>query len=116
VNVFDITKERYKRPGERANTPDPGPRERCPTVDNVSLARMRRRGELEHVGKVVPRTDSGILYAQYMEALRTEERKIGRHLLPSELDRFAREYHAPEYGAEISWLMTLGVEETDEDE
>ena len=85
-------------------------------MDNVSLARMRRRGELEHVGKVVPRTDSGILYAQYMEALRTEERKIGRHLLPSELDRFAREYHAPEYGAEISWLMTLGVEETDEDE
>jgi hypothetical protein len=85
-------------------------------VDNSSLARMRRRGELEHVGKVVPRTDSGILYAQYMEVLRTEERKIGRHLLPSELDRFAREYHAPEYGAEISWLMALGVEETDEDE
>jgi hypothetical protein len=70
---------------------------------------MRRRGELEHVGKVVPRTDSGILYAQYMGALRAEERKIGRHLLPSE-------YHAPEYGAEISWLMALGVEEIDEDE
>jgi hypothetical protein len=46
-------------------------------VDNASLARMRRRGELEHVGKVVPRTDSGILYAQYMEALRAEERKVG---------------------------------------
>jgi len=27
-----------------------------------------------------------------------------------------RAYHAPEYGAEISWLMALGVEETDEDE
>jgi hypothetical protein len=85
-------------------------------VDNSSLARMRRRGELEHVGKVVPRTDSGILYAQYMEALRTEERKMGRQLLPSELDRFAREYHAPEYGAEVRMLLTLGVEESDEEE
>jgi hypothetical protein len=74
---------------------------------------MRRRGELEHVGKVVPRTDSGILYAQYMEALRAEERKMGRQLLPSELDRFAREYHAPEYGAEVRMLLALGVEEPD---
>ena len=85
-------------------------------MDNSSLARMRRRGELEHVGKVVPRTDSGILYAQYMEALRAEERKMGRRLLPSELDRFAREYHAPEYGAEVRMLLALGIEESDEDE
>jgi hypothetical protein len=76
---------------------------------------MWRRGEFEHVGKILPRTDSGILYAQYMEALRAEERKIGRQLLPSELDRCAREYHAPEYGAEISWLMALEVEETDDE-
>ena len=85
-------------------------------MDNSSLTRMRRRGELEHVGKIVPRTDSGILHAQYMEALRTEERKMGRRLLPSELDRFAREYHAPEYGAEVRRLMALGVEEPDEEE
>jgi hypothetical protein len=85
-------------------------------VDNASLARMRRRGELEHVGKVVPRTDSGILYAQYMEALRAEERRMGRQLLPSELDRFAREYHGPEYGAEVRKLMALGFEESDENE
>ena len=85
-------------------------------MDNSSLARMRRKGELEHVGKVVPRTDSGILYAQYMEALRAEERKVGRQLLPSELDRFARKYHAPEYGAEVRRLLTLGVEEPDQDE
>jgi hypothetical protein len=85
-------------------------------VDNSSLARMRRRGELEHVSKVVPRTDSGILYAQYMEALRDEEQKMGRALLPSELDRFAREYHAPEYGAEVRRLTALGVEESDENE
>jgi len=84
-------------------------------VDNSSLARMQRKGEFEHVGKVVPRTDSGILYAQYMEALKAEERKVGR-LLPSELDRFAREYHAPEYGAEVRRLMALGVEEPDEEE
>jgi hypothetical protein len=76
---------------------------------------MRRGGELEHVGRVVPRTDSGILYAQYMEALRAEERKVGRQLLPSELDRFAREFHAPEYGAEVCRLMALRVEESDED-
>jgi hypothetical protein len=76
---------------------------------------MRRKGEFEDVGKVVPRTDSGILYAQYMEALKAEERKIGRQLLPSELDRFAREYHAPEYGAEVRRLVALGVEEPDED-
>ena len=85
-------------------------------MDNPGLARMRRRGELEHVGKIVPRTDSGILQAQYMEALKDEERKLGRQLLPSELDRFAREYHAPEYGAEVRRLMGLGVEEPDEDE
>ncbi len=85
-------------------------------MDNSSLARMRRRGELEHVGKVIPRTDSGILYAQYMEALTAEERNKGRRLLPSELDRFAREYHAPEYGAEVRRLMGLRVEEPDEDE
>ena len=77
---------------------------------------MRRRGELEHVGNVVPRTDSGIRYAQYMEALKAEERKVGRQLLPSELDRFAREYHAPEYGAEVRKLMAMAVEEPDEDE
>jgi hypothetical protein len=77
---------------------------------------MRRKGELEHIGKIIPRTDSGILQAQYMEALRTEERKMGRQLLPSELDRFAREYHAPEYGAELRRLMALGVEEPDEEE
>jgi hypothetical protein len=74
---------------------------------------MRRRGELEHVSKVVPRTDSGILHTQYMEALRKEERKIGRQLFPSELDRFARDYHAPEYGAEVRRLMALGIEEPD---
>jgi hypothetical protein len=85
-------------------------------VDDASVAKMRRRGELEYVGKIVPRTDSGILYAQYVEALKAEERKLGRHLLPSELDRFAREYHAPEYGAEVRRLMTLGVEEPDQDE
>ena len=83
-------------------------------MDNYSVARMRRRGALEHVGKVVPRTDSGILYAQYMEALRDEERKMGRQLLPSELERFAREYHAPEYGAEVRRLVALGVEEPDD--
>lgn len=85
-------------------------------MDDASLAKMRRRGGLEHVGKIVPRTDSGILYAQYMEALRDEERKMGRSLLPSELDRFAREYHAPEYGAEVRRLLALGIEEPDEDE
>ena len=85
-------------------------------MDNSSLARKRRRGELEHVSRVVPRTDSGILYTQYMEALRAEERKMGRQLLPSELDRFAREYHAPEYGAEVRTLLALGAEEPDEDE
>ena len=84
-------------------------------MDNSSLARMRRRGELEHVGKVIPRTDSGILYVQYVEALGAEERRIGRQLLPSELDRFAREYHAPEYGAEVRRLTALGVEEPDEE-
>ena len=67
-------------------------------MDNSSLARMRRKGELERVGKIVPRTDSGILYAQYMEALKAEERKMRRRLLPSELDRFARDYHAPSTG------------------
>ncbi len=85
-------------------------------MDNSSLARMRRKGELERVGKIVPRTDSGILYAQYMEALKAEERKMRRRLLPSELDRFARDYHASEYGAEVRRLMTVGVEESDEDE
>ena len=85
-------------------------------MDNSSLARMRRRGELEHVSKVLPRTDSGILHAQYMEALRDKERRMGRPLLPSELDRFAREYYAPEYGAEVRRLTALGVEESDENE
>ncbi len=37
-------------------------------------------------------------------------------VLPSELDRFAREYYAPEYGAEVHRLMALGVEEPNEDE
>ena len=61
------------------------------------------------LGRIIPRTDSGILYAQYMEVVRDEERKIGRQLLPSELDRFAREYHAPEYSAEVRRLMALGT-------
>ena len=37
-------------------------------------------------------------------------------VLPSELDRFVQEYHAPAYGAEVHRLMAFGVEEPDEDE
>jgi hypothetical protein len=32
------------------------------------------------------------------------------------LDRFAREYHAPEYGAKVRGLIALRVEEPDEEE
>ena len=85
-------------------------------VGDPLVAAARRRGDLEHVGKIVPRTDSGILSAQFIEALRAEVDKKGRPLLPSELDRFTREYHAPEYGAEVRRLTVLGVEEPDEEE
>jgi hypothetical protein len=48
-----------------------------------------------------------------LTAIREEQARIGRHMTDSELDKFSREFYAPEYRAELRRLVALGV--TDEE-
>ena len=79
--------------------------------DPFVYAAQKRQAELEHIGEVVSRTQADLL-----SALREEQARLGRHMTDSELDRFAREYHADEYHRDLRRIMAMGVEEPDQDE
>ena len=49
-----------------------------------------------------------------LTAIREEQANIGRHLTDSELDRFARDFYAPEYRAHLRRIMAMGCEEPTE--
>jgi hypothetical protein len=74
-------------------------------------AAQKRQAELEHIGEVVSRT-----HADLLSAIREEQAQLGRQMTDSELDKFAREYHAEEYRRDLRRIMAMGVEELDEDE
>ncbi len=55
-----------------------------------------RRSELEHVAKVVRRT-----YPELMAAVREEEARLGRPMLPSEAEEHSRAFFAPQYREDL---------------
>jgi len=81
------------------------------TGDPFVYAAQKRQAELEHIGEVVSGT-----HADLLSAIREEHARLGRHMTDSELDKFAREYHAEEYRRDLRRIMALGVEEPDQDE
>ena len=48
---------------------------------------------------------------EHLEAIRAFEAEHGRPMLPSELERFGREFYAPHYRAEVRRLAALGAED-----
>ena len=79
--------------------------------DPFVYAAHKRQAELEHIGGVVSRT-----HADLLSAIREEQARSDRHMTDSELDKFAREYHAEEYRQDLRRIMAMGVEEPDQDE
>jgi hypothetical protein len=79
--------------------------------DPFVYAAQKRQVELEHIGEVVSRT-----HADLLSAIRQEQARLGRDMTDSDLDKFAREYHAEEYRQDLRRIMAMGVEEPDQDE
>jgi hypothetical protein len=69
-----------------------------------------RRKELEHIGKVVGRT-----YPELMAAVRDEEARLGRPMLPSEAEEHARAFFAPQYREDLSRISDKAWEELHEE-
>ncbi len=74
--------------------------------DPFAYAGQKRHEDLEHIGEVVRRTHTDLL-----TAIREEQARIGRHMIDSELDKFAREYYADEYRRDLRRIMAMGTEE-----
>jgi hypothetical protein len=87
------------------------------TVDDYRVAAgdpfvaAGRRSGMERIDEVVRRT-----YPDLLTAIREEQAHIGRHMTDSELDEFARRYYADEYRQDLRRIMSMGVEEPDEEE
>jgi len=79
--------------------------------DPFVYAAQKRQAELEHIGEVVSRT-----HADLLSAIREEQARLGRRMTDSELDKFARGYHADEYRQDLRRIMAMGVKEPDQDE
>ena len=79
--------------------------------DPFAYAGQKRQADLEHIGEVARRTHTDLL-----RAIREEKARLGRQMTDSELDKFAREYHAEEYRQDLRRLMAMGAEESDQDE
>jgi hypothetical protein len=70
-----------------------------------------RSSSLEGIQEIVRRA-----YPQLVEAIRDEERRLGRPMTMGEIEAFACGYHAEEYRLDVRRLMAWGVEEPDEEE
>jgi len=79
--------------------------------DPFAYAGQKRQADLEHIGEVVRRTHTDLL-----RAIREEQARLGRQMTDSELDKFAREYHAEEYRQDLRRIVAMGAEESDQDE
>ncbi len=69
-----------------------------------------RRSELEHIGKVVRRT-----YPELMAAVREEEARLGRPMLPSEAEEHSRAFFAPQYREDLRAIPDKAWEELHEE-
>ena len=79
--------------------------------DPFAYAGQKKLADLEHIGEVVSRTHTDLL-----SAIREQQARLGRRMTDSELDNFAREYHAEEYRRDVRRIMAMGVEEPYQDE
>jgi hypothetical protein len=85
-------------------------------VDNFGVAAgdpflaAGRRSELEHVAKVVRRT-----YPELMAAVREEEARLGRPMLPSEAEEHSRAFFAPQYREDLRAIPDKAWEELHEE-
>jgi hypothetical protein len=79
--------------------------------DPFAYAGRERHGGFEHIGDVVRRTHTDLL-----TAIREEQANLGRHMTDSELDAFARSYHAEEYRQDLRRIAATGARDPDEDE
>jgi hypothetical protein len=85
-------------------------------VDNFGVASgdpflaAGRSSELEHIGKVVRRT-----YPELMAAVREEEARLGRPMLPSEVEEHARAFFAPQYREDLRAISDKAWEELHEE-
>src|SRR5918994_7884271 len=85
-------------------------------VDNFGVASgdpffaAGRRSQLEHVAKVVRRT-----YPELMAAVREEEARLGRPMLPSEAEEHSRAFFAPHYREDLRVISYKAWEEVHEE-
>jgi hypothetical protein len=79
--------------------------------DPFAYGGQKRREDFEHIGEVVRRT-----HADLLTAIREEQARLGRHMTDSELDKFAREYHADEYCRDLRRIIAMEPQEPDEEE
>jgi hypothetical protein len=66
---------------------------------------------LESIQEIVRRT-----YPELIEAIKDEDKRLGRPMTMSEIDAFAHAYHAEEYRLDVRRLMAWGVEEPEEED
>ena len=85
-------------------------------VDNFGVASgdpffaAGRSSELEHIGKVIRRT-----YPELMAAVREEEARLGRPMLPSEVEEHARAFFAPQYREDLRAISYKAWEDLHEE-
>ena len=84
-------------------------------MDERSVAREVRAGErTARSGQA-----QGIrrrTHADLLTAVSQEQARTGRVLTSSELDRFAREFHALEYRQDVRRIMAFGIGDEEQDE
>ena len=69
-----------------------------------------RSSELEHLGKIVRCT-----YPELMAAVREEEARLGRPMLPSEVEEHARAFFAPQYREDLRAISDKAWEDMHEE-
>jgi hypothetical protein len=78
--------------------------------DPFAYAGRKRHGGFEHIEEVVRRTHTDLL-----TAIREEQASLGRHMTDSELDAFARSFHAEEYRQDLRRAMATGEGDPEEE-
>ena len=82
--------------------------ERSVAREVFASERIARSGEARAVRR---RTHQDLL-----AAVQEEQEGTGRTMTDSELDRFAREFHAPEYRQDVRRIMAFGIGNEEQDE
>jgi hypothetical protein len=83
-----------------------------PMIDRSVNPGVRRGDGFAYDAGAKKRTSRGHrrTEADLQAALREEHARLGRDLTPSELDKFTREFYAPEYRADVrAWMRGMGI-------